>query len=70
MKIKRTPWREFVYGLIAAEISTLSRYYDRVIQLMPREVDDGLLLEHVENNSKAVASSMEELPDMRSEKEL
>lgn len=69
MNAQKTPWRAFVYGLIAAEISTLSRYYDRLIQLQPREVDDGTLLDAIDNGQKSVATSIEQLPDMRSEKE-
>src|SRR5580658_7224549 len=37
-------WREYVNSFLAAEISALTRYYDRVIQWLPREDDHGGLL--------------------------
>jgi hypothetical protein len=32
-------WREYVNAFLAAEVSALTRYYDRVIQWLPREDD-------------------------------
>ena len=37
-------WRKYVNTFLAAEISALTRYYDRVIQWLPREDDNGGLL--------------------------
>ncbi len=61
-------WREFVYGSIAAEISTLSRYYDKVIQYQPRQEDDGFLLELIQNGAKSVSRTIDEFPDLTAER--
>ena len=37
-------WKRYLYGLVAAEISTTARYCDHMIQLCPLEHDDGLLM--------------------------
>ena len=37
-------WRTYVNAFLAAEISSLTRYYDRVIQWLPRDDDKGGLL--------------------------
>ena len=37
-------WKKYVYGLIAKELSLITRYYDRVLQWMPRPDDSGLLM--------------------------
>lgn len=52
--------RAFLHSLVAAEISTFSRYYDALYQLSPRSNDDGQLLSHVSCPSKAVLNSMSE----------
>src|SRR5580704_2386543 len=41
-------WREYVNSFLAAEISALTRYYDRVIQWLPRGDDKGALLAAVD----------------------
>ena len=45
--------RRWTYGRIAREISRLTRYVDRVIQLDPQVGDDGLLLEAIDAPAKA-----------------
>jgi hypothetical protein len=46
----------YINRVIAREISTLTRYYDRVLQWLPRDHDTGALLELVEAPEKAVLS--------------
>ena len=36
-------WKQFSYRTIAAEISSFTRYYDRVLQLLPLRGDTGFL---------------------------
>ena len=50
--------------MIAAEISGLTRYYDRIIQYAPYRGDDGLLLDLIACRDKSAVSADEELPDM------
>jgi hypothetical protein len=45
-------WRDYVCGLIAAEISRLTKYYDAVIQHEPLPHDNGLLLSLLECPSR------------------
>lgn len=68
-KEPKASWRTYIYGLIASEISTLSRYYDRLIQFQPRKDDDGYLLEKIQSPSKSKSETIEDLPDMRPEKD-
>ncbi len=51
-------WRRYVNSLLAAEISALSRYYDRTVQVEPREHDSGLLLEMIDCPEKAAALAL------------
>ncbi|MGZ4808993.1 MAG: glycosyltransferase family 2 protein [Thermoanaerobaculia bacterium] len=41
-------WKQFSYRTIAAEISSFTRYYDRVLQLLPLRGDTGFLLDCIE----------------------
>jgi hypothetical protein len=47
----------------------MTRYYDQLIQFLPREDDSGLLLSLVEAKAKSVAVAMEAFPDLRHESE-
>jgi hypothetical protein len=44
-------WRDYVYRLVAAEVSRLTKYYDAVIQHEPLPHDSGLLLSLLECSS-------------------
>ena len=55
----------YFYRLIAAEISSFSRYYDRVLQTGVVAGDDGRLLEEIDAPEKARA---DELPPMQDER--
>jgi len=58
-------WRYF-YELIAAEISSITRYYDRVVQWNTGG-DSGYLLQRIDCAGKQMAETLEEIPDLRSE---
>src|ERR1051325_11449132 len=62
-------WMRYINRIIASEISTLTRYYDRVIQWLPREHDTGLLLELIEAPAKTVVAEGEPFPDLTGEAE-
>jgi hypothetical protein len=59
----------YINRVIAREISTLTRYYDRVIQWLPRENDMGGLMDLVEAPEKIVLSDGEPFPDLTGETE-
>lgn len=59
------PWRRYVNGLIAAEISRLSRYADQVIQLLPRHEDGGVLLDQIDAPVKRCCDTIEQLSSLR-----
>ncbi len=61
----RPAWKRYFLEVIAAEMSAMTRYYDRVIQWMRRPEDDGYLLECIESGSKELAVA--EPPDCSSE---
>ena len=57
-------WRQYVNSFLAAEISALTRYYDRVIQWLPREDDSGGLLAAIDAPRKGTVGKDEPLPDL------
>jgi len=62
----RKYWRRYTIGIIAAEVSSLTRYYDACLQFQPRPEDDGLLLSLVEAPIKEQLNSSLELASKRS----
>ncbi|MCP4200400.1 MAG: glycosyltransferase family 2 protein [bacterium] len=54
--------------VLAAEVSTSTRYYDRVVQCAPVVFDEGDLLALVDNADKSAVSTIEELPDLSGER--
>jgi hypothetical protein len=55
--------------LLALEISSMARYFDRTIQFARVKGDDGLLLELIDAPCKSSATTTEDLPDMSAERE-
>ena len=72
MKGKPQPirWTRYINRVIAQEISTMTRYYDRVIQWLPREHDTGALLDAIDAPAKSVIRDGESFPDLRQEDEV
>lgn len=62
-------WRRYVNGLIAREISSFVRYYDRLIQWLPREQDTGALLSRIDARSKTLITESENFPDLSGEQD-
>jgi hypothetical protein len=69
MKDRRPGWRIYSNKLLALEISSMSRYYDRLVQHARVPGDDGLLFELVECPSKSSDEEADALPDMSSERD-
>src|SRR6516165_9260768 len=59
----------YVYSIIAREVSTLTRYYDRLIQWRPRPEDSRLLFRFAEAKTKMFLEPGEGLPDISAEQE-
>jgi hypothetical protein len=62
-------WKKYVNAFLAAELSTLTRYYDRVIQWLPRENDTGMLLAAMDAPVKQIVGRADSFPDLTSEDE-
>ena len=62
-------WREYVNAFLAAEISALTRYYDRVIQWLPRDDDTGRLLAAIDAPRKETVGKDEPFPDLAHERD-
>ena len=60
-------WKKYVYGLIAKELSLITRYYDRVLQWMPRPDDSGLLLDAIDCQRKELIKERDDFPDLSKE---
>jgi hypothetical protein len=61
-------WKRYVYDVMAAEISSLTRYYDRAIRWPGVPGDTGYLFEQIDCPVKAQLDSSPELPDLRGER--
>lgn len=66
VRSKNPMWRRYVNGLIAEEISTISEFCDRTIQVAPRSEDRGLLLGYVRSADKRSESTIESAPSVAS----
>ena len=62
-----TGWKKYVYGLIAKELSLITRYYDRVLQWMPRPDDSGILLDAIDCQRKELVKERDDFPDLSKE---
>ena len=51
-----------MHSLLARELNTITRYYDRVLQWLPREDDDGSLFSRIECRDKRIIAKDENLP--------
>ncbi len=60
-------WREYVNAFLAAEISSLTRYYDRLIQWLPRDDDSGRLLATIDAPRKETVGKNDPFPDLTHE---
>ena len=61
--------RRFFIQQIAAELSRATRYYDRVLQWLPRPLDSGELLEAIDCARKDTIGEDESFPDLSKERE-
>ena len=61
--------RRYPNALLGLEISSLTRYYDRVVQYAPARHDDGLLLDLIACPEKASVKAGTPLPDMTGERD-
>jgi len=61
-------WKRYTYDLIAAEVSSITHYFDRVIQVAPLAGDTQELLARIECRQKDTASE-DSLPDLTSERD-
>jgi len=62
-------WKKYVNTFLAAELSVLTRYYERLIQWLPREDDSGMLLAAMDAPVKETIGRDEPFPDLSSESE-
>lgn len=64
---RNSNWTAYINKLIAREISSLTRYYNCVIQWHPRLNDSGVLLERIESDEKKIILGDDALPDLSNE---
>lgn len=64
-KQRTTGWRKYLYDIIAAEISTTTRFFDELIQVAPLKHDEGILFNSIECLSKSVGNDAKEVNDHR-----
>jgi hypothetical protein len=60
-------WRAYVNSVIASDISGMTRYFDCLIQWLPRPDDRGLLFEGIECPEKQLLTADEPFPDLSHE---
>jgi hypothetical protein len=57
------PWQQNFYQTVAAEVSALSRYCDRLIQWRPNPADPMLLFNAIDCSVKQLAQNVSDIPD-------
>jgi Glycosyl transferase family 2 len=57
-------WSRYLYGVIAAEVSRFTRYFDRLVQWEPARHDSRVLFDAIECPHKSVALTLDDLPDL------
>ena len=62
-------WSRYINSVLAREISKLTRYYDCVIQWLPRPADTGMLLDGVDAPAKMTIGDGDSFPDLSGETE-
>jgi Glycosyl transferase family 2 len=62
-------WKMYINGLIASELSAITRYYDNFIQWHPRKDDTNFLLDLICCRKKRVISEHQQFPDLTSERD-
>jgi len=62
-------WNRYLNRLVADELSRVTKYYDRLIQWLPREHDTGALFSGIESPRKEIIKNSEALPDLRREED-
>ncbi len=60
-------WKKYVNAFLAGELSALTRYYDRLIQWLPRADDNGALLAAMDAPVKETIGRDESFPDLTGE---
>src|SRR5258706_8965199 len=66
--VRRRPlWKRRLYACVAAEVSALSRFADRLIWWRPLPHDDGTLFDAIECPEKSVVREDGGLPDLSQE---
>lgn len=60
-------WKRYVNRLLGKELSRLTRYYDCVIQWLPRKEDGGALLANIDSPQKQVIEEGVPFPDLTGE---
>src|SRR4051812_33825838 len=61
---RRFRWNGYINALLAAEVSTLTRYCDRLFQWKARNDDQGYLFDKIEAGSKLFVAAAGALPDL------
>jgi Glycosyl transferase family 2 len=65
--IAQPRWNAYLNHLIACEISTMTRYFDQVIQWLPIKHDAGNLLSKIEAKVKSTVKEGDSFPDLTNE---
>ena len=60
-------WKRYLNQLLAREISTITKYFGRLIQWLPLDNDDLDLLDVIQSPSKGVVRRDHEFPDLSAE---
>ena len=66
----KTPiWKKYINRLLAHELSTMTRFYDKTIQWLPRNEESGILLQELECPEKSLVREDQSFPDLSAESE-
>lgn len=66
-QLKVRAWQRTINQTIAAELSLITRYCDRLIQWQPQDHDTMTLLQSTDCRNKSIAQTLDDIPDFKTE---
>lgn len=66
---RKRRWSQYLNGMLARELSRITRYYDRVIQWIPRKDDSRQLIHQLDAKVKEVIEEHDHFPNLNAEYE-
>ena len=67
-ELNNEQWKRYLYGVVGAEVSTITRFCDECIQISPSSYDTGFLFDSIECSSKSQVNDVLDVENRRKNK--